>query len=106
MIDRALGMDLPPQIKGRIAEDERTFTYGERTIAYLHECVQAFQLGRSGRRDEGRRHFAEAGRLAELLRRDTTSTTKSSSHANAPNALEATRATRALEHLAKLLGPP
>jgi len=106
LIDRALGTDLPEPVKGRIAEDERTFTYGERTIAYLHECVQAFQLGRSGRRDEGRQHFAEARRLAELLRRDTTSTTKSSSHANAPNAFEATRAMRALDHLAKLLGPP
>ena len=106
LIDKALASDLPESVKGRIAEDERTFTYGERTIAYFDECVQALQLGRSGRRDEGRQHFAEARRLAELLRRDTISTTKSSSHANAPNAFEATYAMRALEHLAKLLGPP
>jgi hypothetical protein len=106
LIDEVLDMDLPERIKGRIAEDERMFTYGERTIAYFHECVQAFQLARSGRREEGREHFAEAKRLAELLRRDTASTTKSSSHANAPNAFEATYAKRAVEHLAKLLGPP
>ena len=106
LIDQALAGDLPETVRGRIAEDERTFTYGERTIGYLHACVQAFQSGRAGRRDEGRQHFAEARRLAELLRGDTTSTTKSSSHANAPNAFEASRATRALDHLAKLLGPP
>jgi len=106
LIDRASAGDLPETVRARIAEDERTFTYGERTVAYLHACVQAFQSGRAGRRDEGRRHLAEARRLAELLRRDTTSTTRSSSHANAPNAFEATRATHALERLAKLLGPP
>ena len=106
LMDQALDMDLSQRIKARIAEDERMFAYGERTIAYFNECVQAFQLGRSGRRDEGREHFAEARRLAELLRRDTMSTTKSSSHANAPNAFDATYATRAIEHLAKLLGLP
>ncbi len=105
LIDRAVGMELPARIKARIAEDGRMFTYGERTVHYLHGCVQAFQLGRAGRRDEARRHYAEAVRLAELLREDTTSTTLSSSHANAANALEATYATGALEHLAKLLGP-
>jgi len=106
LVDEALAMDLPESIKGRIAEDERTFTYAEQTIAYLHECARAFQLGRSGRGDEAREHFAEARRLAELLRADVTSATKSSSHANAANAFEATRATGAIAHLARLLGPP
>ena len=98
-------MQLPERIQARVAEDERMFTYGERTVRYFHECVQAFQLGRADRREEARRHYAEADRLADLLRQDTTSTTLSSSHANAADAFEATRATRALEHLAKLLGP-
>lgn len=106
LVDEALAMDLPGRIRGRIAEDEQTFTYAERTIAYFHECVEAFQLGRSGRRDEAREHFAEAQRLAELLRADVTSATKSSSHANAANAFEATLATGAIACLAKLLGPP
>jgi hypothetical protein len=34
LIDEARSMDLPPQIKQRIAEDEQNFTYAERTIAY------------------------------------------------------------------------
>jgi hypothetical protein len=105
LIDRASSMDLSERIKARLAEDKRMFTYGERTIHYFHECVQAFQLGRSGRRDEARHHYAKASRIAALLRQDTTSTTMSSEHANSPNAFVATYATGALEHLAKLLGP-
>jgi len=103
LIDQALAMNLPERIKARIAEDERTFTYGERTVAYLHECVQAFRLGRSGKREEARPHYDEAKRLADLLRQDT----ESVAHCYTPyaaNAFEATYATRALEHLAKLLG--
>jgi hypothetical protein len=105
LVDRASATELPDRIRARIAEDEQTFTYGELTIRYLSECVQAFQLGRAGRRDEARRHYREAARLGELLRRDTSSTTLSSEHANAENAFVATYATGALEHLAKLLGP-
>ncbi len=106
LIDEALGMELPERIEVRLAEDERMFTYGERTIDYFDQCVQAFQLGRAGRREEARGHYAEARRIAGFLRSDTVSTTMSSAHANAANAFEATYATGALEHLAKLLGPP
>lgn len=105
LIQEALGMELPRRIKARIAEDERMFIYGERTVAYYHECVQALQLARAGRRDESLRHYTEASRIADLLRQDTTSSTMSSSHANAPDAFVASYATGALEHLAKLLGP-
>ena len=79
------------------------FTYGERTVAYYHESVRAFQLGRSGKLKEARPHYDEAKRLAELLRQDTTSI----AHCYTPyvaNAFEATYARRALGHLAKLLG--
>jgi hypothetical protein len=106
LIDEALGMQLPERVRARIAEDERLFTYGERTVAYYHACVQAFQLARSGRRTEARQQLAAAKRLAHLLRQDVTSTTLSSSHANAPDAFTATRATGALKHLAKLLAEP
>ncbi len=105
MINQASSMGLSEQIRARLAEDERMFTYGERIIHYFHECVWAFQLGRGGRRDEARRHYAKASRIAALLRQDTTSTTMPSGHANSPNAFVATYATGALEHLAKLLGP-
>ena len=103
LVDRALAMDLPERIKARVAEDERMFTYGERTVAYLHECVQAFQLGRSGKLEEARPHYDEAKRLAELLRQDTTSVGLCYTP-GAANAFEATYATRALDRLAKLLG--
>ncbi len=106
VIDQVRAGDLPERIARRVAEDERTFTYAEQTIAYYHACVQAFQHARGQRQEEARRHYAEARRLADLLRQDTTSTTLSSEHANAPNALAASGAAGALEHLAKLLGPP
>lgn len=96
-------MPLPDQIKKRLAEDDKTLTYAERTIAYFSECVQAFQLIRANQPDEARKHYAEARRIAELLRSDTTSTKFSSRDANSPNAFDATLATNALDHLAKLL---
>jgi len=106
VIDQVRAGNLPEPIARRVVEDERTFTYAERTIAYYHACVQAFQHARAGRQEEARPHYAEARRLAELLRQDTTSTTLSSEHANAPNALAASGAAGALEQLTKLLGPP
>jgi hypothetical protein len=105
LIQKALDAELPERIKARIAEDERMFTYGERTVAYYHECVQAFQLGRAGQSEDASRHFAEARRLANLLRQDVTSASMSSSHANASDALAASYAAGALERLAELLGP-
>ena len=102
-IDAALAADLPPRIRRRIAEDERLFTYGERTIGYYHACIRAFTDARAGRRDSARRHLAEAQKLADLLARDTASTKHSSSHANAANAFSASRATGAVAHIRRLL---
>jgi hypothetical protein len=103
LIDAALADKLPPRIRRRIAEDERLFTYGERTVAYYHACIRAFQCARAGEGDRARQHLAEATGLAELLRKDVTSTKYSSSHANAADALAATRATGAIAHLQRLL---
>lgn len=103
LLTRVRSTELPSRIRDRIAEDECCFTYGERTLAYYHACVQAFLEGRAGKKDQARSHLAEAERLAELLRADTTSTSVSSSHSNAPNAFEATLATGALAHLRTLL---
>ena len=103
------GVDVPgdrcDRVAARIREDERLFTYGERTVAYFHACAQAFRLARAGQRDEARHHFAAAQGLAEMLRRDTASTRHSSSHANAANAFVATYATGAVAILGELLGP-
>ncbi|MEN6450277.1 MAG: S-layer protein [Thermoguttaceae bacterium] len=107
LIDQAMAMGVPGRIKMRLAEDERIFTYGERTLAYYNECAQAFSLGRAGKKDEARRHFIEAKRIADLLQKDTWSVDLSFIH-DEPfpnNAFQATYATRALDHLAKLLGP-
>jgi hypothetical protein len=106
LLNRALGMGLPQRLKDRIAEDERAFTYGEQSVAYFYACVQAFQEARAGRSDAARQHYAEAVRLAELLREDQTSAALSSSHANATDAFAASYAAQALDHLAKLLGTP
>ena len=71
-ITRAAALPLPERIQARIAEDERMFTYGERTLAYYHECVQAFRARRAqASATRPGRHYAEAKRLAELLRQDT-----------------------------------
>jgi len=103
LIDRALASRLEARIRARVAEDERLFTYGERTIAYYHACILAWREVRAGRPDAARKHLAEAVRLADLLRKDTASTKHSSSHANAANAFVASRATRAIDHLRRRL---
>src|ERR1035437_3351657 len=46
LIDEALALPLPKRFHLRILEDERTFTYGERTLAYYDACVPAFPQGR------------------------------------------------------------
>jgi tetratricopeptide (TPR) repeat protein len=105
LIDRALAMQLPERIASRISEDERMFTYGERTLAYYNACVRAFALGRAGKMDEARRHYDEAKRLADLLRDDTWSVGLSFVH-DEPfplDAFHATYADQALNHLKQLL---
>jgi hypothetical protein len=102
LIDRARTLELPDRIRSRIAEDERMFTYGERTVKYYEACAQAFRLGRAGRRSEALGHLHEAQRLAELLRADITSV-KQCYWPDQPNALVASNAMRAIDHLMKLL---
>ena len=113
LIGQALAVATDERTKARVAEDERLFTYGERTLLYYDACVQALQFARMRVMDkaevhdrEARRQLAEARRLADLLRHDTASTKHSSSHANASDAFAATYAAGALAHIEKLLGPP
>lgn len=91
------------RFRARIAEDERTFAYAERTMGYYDACIRGFQAARSRRFDEARRQYARAQQFARLLREDTTSASLSSTHANAANALEASGAKGALDRLARLL---
>jgi hypothetical protein len=103
LLGQAAAIGLSPRIKARIAEDEQAFAYGERTLAYYDACVQGFQEIQAGHREATRVHYAEAQRMAELLRRDTVSTNESSSHANAENGFAATGACKAVERLRKLV---
>jgi hypothetical protein len=105
-LDEARAIAVPDRIRLRIAEDNREFTYADQTLAYYDACVQAFQSARAGRVAEARRQYAEARRVADLLRSDTERTAHSSSHANACNTLDATLASGALDQLAKLVGKP
>ncbi|MBC8870024.1 MAG: S-layer protein [Planctomycetes bacterium] len=104
LVDEAMAAEIPDPIKARIKEDERLFKYGERTVTYYDACAQAFELVRAGEKDEARRHYAEARRIAELLRKDVTSATLFVPAIIArPDAFAASGASRALEHLEKLL---
>ena len=99
LIDGAMAMELPERIKGRIAEDERGFAYGERTIHLYDHVVQAIVADRAEKPDEARRQFLLARQYADALRADTTSTTMSSSHANDRDAFTASRITNAYKRL-------
>jgi len=102
LINGTLAAELPERIRGRIKEDERMFTYGERTVQYYYECVETFRLARDGKCDEARVHLTEAQQLAEALRQDKTS----AEGAFLPwprDALAASMAEGALTHLTALL---
>ena len=102
LVDRVLDVELPQPVRACVEEDERLFTYAERTVAYYDACVRAFQLARQGKIDQAKPFFGRAEEIAQLLRQDTLSTSKSYSPI-IPNALVASEAEKALEHLAKLL---
>lgn len=106
LLDKALAGGPPERFRLRIEEDERLFTYGERTVLYYWHCANALVLARAGQLDTARPHYKEARRLADLLRADAASPKHSSSHANDANALTASRAAGALAHIEKLLGHP
>jgi hypothetical protein len=104
LIDDALAADVSAAIQVRIAEDERLFAYAEATVFFYDACTQAYRLARSGKTGEAQRHYDDAKRFADLLRRDVTSATLFVPKIIArPNALSASGASQALEHLDKLL---
>jgi len=103
LIDGARAAALPERIAYRIAEDERLFAYGERTVRFYDALCRAFMRVREGKKDEGRAALAEAETLAAQLQADVESAQYASSHANEVNALEASRAKGALPILHKLL---
>ena len=102
LLEKVRQQDVPERIRARIAEDEQMFQYGERTVLYYDACAQAYQLIRSMNLDGARNRLAEAKRLADLLREDTTSV-KFCYTPNDANALVASRAAGALARLEKLL---
>jgi hypothetical protein len=103
LIDQARRMEVDPRVEQRLAEDDRCFTYAERTLDYYLACVDAYRLARAGKREEAKKPYEEARRLAELLHKDTESTGHGGKHAGDVDALTATRAQKALGRIAKLL---
>jgi len=105
LLDQVRAAALPERIAGRLAEDERGFAYGERTVRFFDVLCRAYALDREGRPEDARTALGEARALADLLRADTQSASTSSSHANAANALAASDAVGALAVLGRRLGP-
>lgn len=105
IIDRAMLMALPQKIKMRIEEDERIFTYAERTLKFYDALCRAYSAVRTENIVEAQKAFEEAELLAKLLKSDTKSARFSSSHANARDALEASFAANALNILGQLISP-
>lgn len=106
LIDDAMSRgDLSEQIKARLAEDERVFTYAERTLRFYDQCIQAYHLVRAGKKAEARKHLDEARRVAELLRQDTWSMALAYKRGEDPNlnGLKSTFAAGALDRLEKLI---
>ncbi len=96
LIDEARKMALPDEVAQRIAADERTFRYAERTAVFYDALCRAHFALTADRKDEARAAVESARELAGLLQADTVSTKFSSSHANASDALEASYAAPAL----------
>ncbi|NLF06671.1 MAG: DUF4838 domain-containing protein [Pirellulaceae bacterium] len=106
LIDDAMSRDgLSGDIKSRLAEDERVFTYAERTLRFYDQCLQAYHLVWAGKKDEARKHLHEARRVAELLRQDTWSMALAYKRGEDPNlnGLTSTFAADALDRLDKLI---
>ncbi len=99
IINAVQARPLPPAVARRVAEDERLFTYGERTLRFYDAACRAWSALAANHEARARADYREVVRLADLLRQDTTSTRWASSHANAPNAFEASRATGVLSLL-------
>ena len=105
IITGVLNEQLPDRVRLRVREDERLFTYGERTLRYYDAVSRSCFALREGDRKTAKQHYAQAQELADLLKQDTTSTKFASSHANARDAFAATYATGAMGMLTAALGP-
>ncbi len=97
-------LDLPDAVRTRIAEDEKTFTYAERTVLFYDALCRAKAALDAGREPDALAAVKEARVLADLLQADTASTKYSSAHANAADALEASYAAPALKRFEEKLG--
>ena len=105
IINGVLAQYLPDRIRARVSEDERLFTYGERTLAFYDALCRTYFALHANDRPAAVLAFTKAQALAGQLQADTTSASMSSTHASAPNALVASYAAGALTNLQRLLGP-
>lgn len=100
-IDGARAMPLPERIVARLAEDERAFSYAERTMRFYDALCRAKAGVEGGDGPGASAALVEARALADILRADISAARLGSSHSNAPNALDASYAAPALDVLAK-----
>ncbi len=104
LLAEAAKLELTDDLRARIAEDERTFSYAERTVLFYDAlCRTRFALD-AGRKDDALAAVKEARVLAGLLQADSASAKFSSAHANATDALEASYAAPALKRFEETLG--
>ncbi|NPV45325.1 MAG: DUF4838 domain-containing protein [Armatimonadetes bacterium] len=96
---------LPERVAARVAEDERLYMYGYRTLLYYDALCRAILALRVEERGVAKEALRDAQRLAAELKADTTSPSLSSSHASAPDALSASFAANAVAVIADALGP-
>ncbi len=103
ILQDVLAQELPARIRSRIEEDERLFTYGERTVQFYDALCRGIFAARDGEVEKGYAAYDEACALARLLKKDTISCAYASNHANAGNALDASYAKDAVPYLKHLL---
>jgi hypothetical protein len=89
-LDRAKGQAKDGRERGRLAEEERRFAYGEAMFQFYIGLIRTSMGARMGDEAAARAAFAAADSAARRLRVITDLVQVSASHANAPDGLAAT----------------
>ncbi len=98
-LDEVKAMDLPADVKARVAEDDDLCAYGEKIMHFTDRLTRGRLALAAGKRDEAKALHDEAAALAAELKQDTHNTQFGSSHVNAENGLAASRLEPALKKL-------
>ncbi len=99
LLDAALKMDLPEDVRTRIAEDNGLCTYGERMLQFTDRLIHGRLALAAGDKPAARQACEEAKALAELLRADTYNGRFGAPESDGANGLESSRLEPALTRL-------